>query len=110
MAQPVFVNLQNHADYEILNEFPFTIRRKDNHHEVSECVSNGYVRVRLNGKRYLKHRLIAEQFLPNPNNLSDVDNINHNKADNHLENLRWTSHSKIELSKVKLWSKSLSTQ
>lgn len=38
--------------------------------------------------------MIAEQFLPNPNNLSDVDHINHNKSDNHLSNLRWTSHSK----------------
>lgn len=93
MAQPVFVDLQNHADYEILNEYPFTIRRKDNHKEVNEFVGNGYVRLRLNGKKYMKHRLIALQFLPNPNNCSEVTHINNDNTDNHLSNLRWTGRS-----------------
>lgn len=38
------------------------------------------------------HRLVAEAFLPNPDNLSDVDHINGNKEDNTLSNLRWSSH------------------
>jgi hypothetical protein len=33
-----------------------------------------------------------EQFVPNPDNLSDVDHINHQCDDNHLSNLRWVSH------------------
>ena len=95
MTKPAFVDLLNFADYEILNEYPFTIRRKDNQYVVKESFnSRGYIKVNLNSKLYLKHRLIALQFLPNPNNLSDVDHINHNKADNHIENLRWASHSK----------------
>lgn len=90
-----FVDLLNFADYEILNEYPFTIRRKDNQYVVKESFnSRGYIKVNLNCKLYLKHRLIAEQFLPNPNNLSDVDHINRNRSDNHLSNLRWVSHSK----------------
>ena len=94
MAQPTFVDLLNHADYEILNEYPFTIRRKDNHKVVKEIINQGYVQISLNGKTCKKHRLIALQFLPNPNNLSDVDHINRNRSDNHLSNLRWVSHSK----------------
>lgn len=35
------------------------------------------------------HRLLAEAFLENPNNLECVDHINRNRLDNRLENLRW---------------------
>lgn len=40
MTQPTFVDLLNHADYEIQNEYPFTIRRKNIHHEISEIAVN----------------------------------------------------------------------
>ena len=36
---------------------------------------------------------VAKQFLSNPNNYSDIDHINHDKSDYHLENLRFVSHS-----------------
>ena len=90
-----FVDLLNHEDYEILNVYPFTIRRKSNHYEVTENLHKtlGYYRVTLNRKKYLKHRLIAEQFIKNPDNLPQVDHINTNKTDNRLENLRWCSAS-----------------
>lgn len=39
------------------------------------------------------HRVIAETFIPNPNNLSQVDHINHDKTDNKLNNLRWVNSS-----------------
>ena len=45
-------------------------------------------------KRYSKeyvHRLVAEAFIPNPENLSDVDHIDCNKSNNHVSNLRWVS-------------------
>lgn len=37
------------------------------------------------------HRLLAENFIINANNLPTVDHINKNKKDNRLENLRWAS-------------------
>ena len=56
-------------------------------------MNNGYYQVRLNGMTYYKHRLIAKQFIPNPNNYPCVDHINHQRIDNHVSNLRWCSIS-----------------
>lgn len=89
-----FVPLLNHEDYEILNVYQYTIRRADDHHEVKEYEqTDGYIFIKLDGKPYKKHRLIAQQFIPNPNNLPQVDHINRDRADNHLINLRWVSCS-----------------
>lgn len=57
----------------------------------------GYKRVGLckDGKRklYKVHRLIAINFIPNPENLPFIDHINRIKDDNRIENLRWVSHT-----------------
>ena len=90
----VFVTLKKHGEYEMLTVPPHTIRRKINHYEVSECDDgNGYVLVNLNGKSYRKHRLVAEQFIPNPNNYKEVDHRNHIRHDNRIENLQWTNRT-----------------
>ena len=39
------------------------------------------------------HRLVAENYIPNPENKGDVDHINRNPSDNRIDNLRWPSRS-----------------
>ena len=81
------------SDYLIQKEYPFVIKKKSNDRVLSESNSRGYIIVHLKRRNYDKHRLIAEQFLPNPDNLSEVDHINHDRTDYHLSNLRWVSRS-----------------
>ena len=39
------------------------------------------------------NRLVALAFIPNPDNLSDVNHKDLNKLNNHVSNLEWTSHA-----------------
>ncbi len=61
---------------------------------ICQWVDNvGYLQVKLrkDGKWHYKrvHRLVAEHFIPNPNNLPQVNHIDGNKTNNNVNNLEW---------------------
>jgi len=60
--------------------------------------SNGYYTVSLckntrKGIRFYVHRLIAEAFIPNPQNYIEINHIDGNGYNNSLSNLEWCTHS-----------------
>ena len=59
-------------------------------------LDKGYYRITLykNGKikRYLIHRLVAEAFIPNPDNLPCVNHLDEDKKNNCVSNLEWCSY------------------
>lgn len=63
-------------------------------------VKNGYLAVNLyinnKCKHYYIHRLVAEAFIPNSNDLPCVNHIDGNKENNSLENLEWCTRSENE--------------
>ena len=51
----------------------------------------GYATIHLKNKTYKIHRLVALIFIPNPDNLPQVNHIDGNKQNNKVENLEWCS-------------------
>lgn len=62
-----------------------------------EVHQRGYLRVNLcKGKvrkHYRVHRLVATAFIDNPLNLPQVDHIDGDKTNNHVNNLRWVDNA-----------------
>lgn len=56
--------------------------------------NQGYIQYSLSRKlRFLAHRMVANNFLPNDDNLRYVNHINRNKKDNKIQNLEWATPS-----------------
>lgn len=54
--------------------------------------NKGYMEITLQGRTYLVHRLVADAFIPNPNNLPCIDHIDGDKTNNNADNLKWCSY------------------
>ena len=80
--------------YEIEVDEPHRIRKIGSNRFVNGWIDNtGYVKIKLNGRTYRLHRILAKHFIPNPDDLPQVDHIDRNSLNNSLENLRWISAS-----------------
>lgn len=70
---------------------------------IRKCHPNncGYLRIpiKVNNKyiNYSIHKLVAETFIPNPENKPCVNHIDGNKLNNYIENLEWVTYSQNRL-------------
>lgn len=59
-------------------------------------IGNGYLKVQLKKNNKCKcvyiHRLVAEAFIPNPNNFLEVNHKDECKINNSVSNLEWCNH------------------
>lgn len=69
------------------------------------CNHDEYIRIDLKSNgikdKKLVHRLIAESFIPNPENKKTVNHKDGNKKNNNIDNLEWMTHSENHLHSYK---------
>lgn len=78
-------------DYEITRDG--RVINKITHHVLKpQPNAKGYLRVSISKKLIFVHRLVAEKYVPNPNNLPQVNHKDGNKLNNNADNLEWVDN------------------
>jgi hypothetical protein len=97
-----YVTLNNHSNYSITTDEPWQFQHINAYGKVAVInpwfnQQKGYYYVAFGKfhrkKHYLLHRFVVEQYIPNPDNLPEIDHRNHDRTDNRFENLRWVSRT-----------------
>lgn len=78
-------------DYEITKEGQ-VINKRNGHLLKPQPNGKGYLRVSIGGKLQFVHRLVAQKYVPNPENKEQVNHKDGNKLNNSADNLEWVSN------------------
>lgn len=72
------------------------VKNRHNHILKPEYSNKGYACVQLRKenktRKHRVHKLVAKAFIPNPNNLPEINHIDENKVNNAADNLEWCTH------------------
>ena len=95
-----------YSDYALTVDGSVISMKYGKRNKMTPSLSNcGYLMVclRQNGKQYLKsvHRLIAQTFIPNPENKPQVNHIDSDKTNNTVSNLEWCTAKENQTHAIK---------
>ena len=86
------------GDYKITKNGEVWSFKRDKPRKLKKRISpDGYVwyNLSMNGNQYTErtNRLVAEAYIPNPDNKNTVNHIDGDKLNNHVSNLEWATRS-----------------
>lgn len=103
-----------YMDKYFVNEYGLIKNISTNKMFTGQRDSNGYLRVdiSINGVRHIifPHRAVAEVFISNPENKTQVNHIDGNKCNNHYKNLEWVTPQENTQHAVKMGMMNTRTQ
>lgn len=86
LSRPIYT-IETHKMYRISKEKIKCFKiDKDGYRTVTLSIDG-------NDKTFKVHRLVAQAFIPNPNNLPEVNHIDLDRSNNFVNNLEWCIHS-----------------
>jgi hypothetical protein len=106
-SEEIIINeIWKEIPYQIISKYGYQVSnqgRFKNNNIIKEKFSttHGYIRLSINHKSYLLHRLILLTFLENPENKEQVNHKDGNKTNNNLENLEWVTCRENNIHKIK---------
>ena len=106
MKNEIWVNVKNYPNYQVSNfgEVKSLQRQRilgknkfiQNERILKQHIINGYAYVYLTKnsktKGFRVHRLVAENFIDNPNNYPCINHKDENKLNNRVDNLEWCTN------------------
>lgn len=89
------VDIKGYEGYYAIDEEGRVWSYRSHRYLKPQIVGAGYQKVTLckNGEKenqYI-HRLVAKAFIPNPNDLPQINHLDEDKTNNRVENLEWTT-------------------
>lgn len=89
------MEVKGYPEYLIYDDGRVLSKRRNRFMKITKD-TKGYNRIKLmiNKKRgdFKIHRLVAEHYIPNPENKPQVNHINGDKSNNHISNLEWVTN------------------